>query len=141
MPDTETPLPRVRQSGVIPYVVEPGGLKVVLITNSSGGWLVPKGHVEPDLTPAGSAAKEAWEEAGLEGVVTPERLGTFDYVRGSRVKVVDLYGMAVTRVAGVWPEMHRRRRLWVSALRAADMVFHPDLARCIAKLDVHAAAA
>ncbi|WP_371514877.1 NUDIX domain-containing protein [Brevundimonas denitrificans] len=32
-----------------------------------GRWIFPKGMVEDDMTPARSAAKEAWEEAGVRG--------------------------------------------------------------------------
>ena len=51
-----------RQSGAVPFRVRDGALEVLLITAvSSDHWIVPKGIVEPDLTPAASAAEEAHE--------------------------------------------------------------------------------
>jgi 8-oxo-dGTP pyrophosphatase MutT (NUDIX family) len=63
----------VEQSGVIPYRIENGQIEVMVITSSTGKrWVIPKGLIEPDMTPQDSAAKEAWEEAGLLGKVFPD---------------------------------------------------------------------
>ena len=58
-----------RQSAVIPYRKRPNGLEVLLVTSRKGTrWVLPKGVVEPGMTPAASAAREALEEAGIRGV-------------------------------------------------------------------------
>ena len=50
----------IPQSGVIPYRVREGQVEVLVITSSDGlRWVVPKGLVEPGMTAADSAAKEA----------------------------------------------------------------------------------
>ena len=55
-----------KQSGVIPVLDN----RLVLITSrKSERWIIPKGYVEKGLSPSESAAKEAYEEAGLIGVV------------------------------------------------------------------------
>ena len=55
------------QSGVLPYRVEGGVMRVLLITSQGGRrWVIPKGIVEPGLSAVVSAAKEALEEAGNE---------------------------------------------------------------------------
>jgi phosphohistidine phosphatase len=65
-----------RQSAVIPYRRGPSGLEVLLVTSRKGTrWVLPKGVVEPDLSPAASAAKEALEEAGVRGPIDDEPLG------------------------------------------------------------------
>lgn len=49
-----------RQSGVIPYRWQQEELQVLLITNRRNRrWVIPKGIVEPELSPAASAVKEA----------------------------------------------------------------------------------
>jgi phosphohistidine phosphatase len=59
-----------RQSAVIAYRRRPRGVEVLLITSRKGTrWVLPKGVVEPGLSPATSAAKEALEEAGVRGTV------------------------------------------------------------------------
>ena len=88
--------PVIRQSGVIPFRIEDGAIAVLLVTNSSGTrWLVPKGHVDAGLTPQQSAVKEAYEEAGIIGVVEGLPIGSTEYVKRARRHVVDLYPMEV----------------------------------------------
>ncbi|NET56922.1 MAG: NUDIX hydrolase [Symploca sp. SIO2E6] len=70
----------IKQSGVIPYRLREGITEVLLITSiNSKRWIIPKGLVEPGMTPQDSAAKEAWEEAGVIGEVLPTLMGTYDY--------------------------------------------------------------
>ena len=58
----------LRQSGLIPYRRTESGLDVLLIVSrNSGNWIVPKGHLEPGLSPRESARNEAIEEAGVDG--------------------------------------------------------------------------
>jgi phosphohistidine phosphatase len=55
-----------RQSGVIPVRKTDEGVEVLLVRSRSGRrWVIPKGIVEPCLSPAASAPKEAEEEAGV----------------------------------------------------------------------------
>ena len=68
------------QSGVIPYRRREELVEALLITSSDGRrWGIPKGVVEPNLTSAESAAKEAFEEAGIRGRIHPESIGTYSY--------------------------------------------------------------
>ena len=60
----------------------------LLVTSRKGTRRVlPKGVVEPDLSPAASAAKEALEEAGICGPIDHEPLGTYQYRKwgGTRI--------------------------------------------------------
>ena len=66
------------QSGVLPYRVEGGVMRVLLITSQGGRrWVIPKGIVEPGLSAVVSAAKEALEEAGIDGRVDPAPMGSY----------------------------------------------------------------
>ncbi len=66
----------VRQAAVI--AIREGRICMVL---SSGGkrWVVPKGCIEPGQTAGETALEEAWEEAGLVGVLGPEPIGSYLY--------------------------------------------------------------
>ncbi len=129
-----TTKPVVRQSGVIPYRIVDGEIEIMLITNSSrSAWLVPKGHVEPHLSAPASALKEAYEEAGVIGMVDPRPIGSFEYVKRAAVRIVHVYPMSVASVLPTWPEMDRRRR-WVPAEQAVDLVGYARLDRCIEAL-------
>jgi 8-oxo-dGTP pyrophosphatase MutT (NUDIX family) len=57
-----------------------GGLEFLLVQTSQGGrWTFPKGRIEPGETPSAAAAREAAEEAGVEGEISPEPLGVYRY--------------------------------------------------------------
>lgn len=124
------------QSSVIPYRLADGRLEI-LITGSSKmkHWVIPKGIKEPGLSPRSSAAKEAHEEAGVEGVVEPQAIGSYQYEKWGSVCTVDVFPMAVTRQIPEhqWRERHRRRQ-WVSPEQAADQLRQPELAAMVAAL-------
>jgi 8-oxo-dGTP pyrophosphatase MutT (NUDIX family) len=124
----------VRQSGVVPYRYTGDGLQILLITSSSGGrWVVPKGQIEPGLTPLESAVKEAYEEAGIVGVTGSRPVGAYEYLKRGARRVCDLYPMSVAKMLAKWPEMGRDR-LWMPPHRAIERAAHPGLVRCIAAL-------
>lgn len=104
------------QSGVVPYRRTEDGLEVMIIGSSKKKrWVVPKGIVTPGLSPQQSAAKEAREEAGIQGTVEGPPLGAFTFKKwGARV-TCEVYPMLVTTVfdESEWEERHRGR-VWVS---------------------------
>lgn len=124
----------VRQSGVIPYRFNAitGEIEILLVTTRSGNRHVfPKGNLERGLTQADSAAKEAFEEAGVRGLVERETspIASYRYTKKrkgrKRVHHVDLYPMHVTVEHGFWPEKHKRHRIWRS-MPDAFRILNPD---------------
>ena len=112
------------QSSVIPFRVRGDRLEVVLVSSSSQKhFVVPKGIADPGLTPAESAAQEAFEEAGVEGEVLTPPLGSYDYEKWGAVCHVEVFPMRVSRELPEeeWEEQHRGRR-WVTADEAAELV-------------------
>ncbi|MBE9093490.1 NUDIX hydrolase [Tychonema sp. LEGE 07203] len=125
----------VEQSGVIPYRIQYGEIEVMLITSSaSKRWVIPKGLIEPDMTPQDSAAKEAWEEAGLLGKVFPDLLGIYEYQKSGCICQVGVFLLQVQAVLEVWPEATKRNRQWVSIPKAIKRVNEPDLKLILADL-------
>ncbi|NHB75206.1 NUDIX hydrolase [Rhodobacter calidifons] len=114
------------------------GIEVLLITSrNTGRWVIPKGWPMPGLAPEAAAAQEAWEEAGVDGRISPLCLGRFGYQKllGADASVpcaVAVYGMKVFRLADSFPEAKERRRQWFPAAEAAALVNEPELARIIA---------
>jgi len=103
----------VEQSGVVPYRWGEGGLEILLITTRrSGRWSLPKGHLEPGMTPQESAENEAWEEGGVQGVVQDHELGIFAYQKLGFGHRTTFYPMLVTAVADTWLEQADRSRRW-----------------------------
>jgi 8-oxo-dGTP pyrophosphatase MutT (NUDIX family) len=123
------------QSGVIPYRWRAGQLEVMLITSlGRKRWIIPKGVVEPELTPAQSAAQEAWEEAGLTGRVSSQVLGSYRNYKWGGVCRIEVYLLEVEQVADSWPEAGQRQRLWLSPEAAARRVEEDRLKELILNL-------
>lgn len=126
--------PRYPQSAALPYRRNGAGLEVLLVTSSRGRrWVIPKGLVEPDLTPAASAAKEALEEAGVEGRLAAEPLGTYTYEKWGGVCEVEVYPLCVQRIHAAWDEDHRLRE-WVSVEEAVRRLVEDRLRRLVEAL-------
>jgi len=117
------------QSGVIPWKSEDGRLLIMLIsTGSRRKWTIPKGIAEPDMTPWESAAKEAFEEAGIRGNVSEHPFATWNHSKWGASCQVAIYTLHVRRTLDIseWEEPHRLRR-WFPVEEAADTVSFPDL--------------
>jgi len=90
-------------------------VEVLLVTSSSGKrWIIPKGIVEEDLSPAESAAQEAMEEAGVVGVVGAQPVGEYQYDKWGGTCIVAVYLLEVREVLEMWQEAAFRRREWLS---------------------------
>jgi 8-oxo-dGTP pyrophosphatase MutT (NUDIX family) len=114
----------VLQAGVI--AVRAG--KVCLVTSSNGKrWVIPKGVIEPGQTAGESALQEAWEEAGLTGVLHPEPLGSYLYEKWCGVCHVTVFYMQVSDEAEIWPEKDLRQRSWVNLAGALERIDDPGL--------------
>jgi 8-oxo-dGTP pyrophosphatase MutT (NUDIX family) len=112
-----------RQAGVIPYRLREDDVEILLITSRSRKrWIIPKGLVEPDLTPAESAVQEAWEEAGLAGQVSKRSLGQYEYEKWGGVCRVEVFLLRVEKLFTYWPEANFRDREWVTIEEAARRV-------------------
>lgn len=108
------------QSSAIPYRVVEGKPEILVVMSSQKKhWVVPKGISDPGMTLQESAAKEALEEAGVEGEVESLPLGSYTYEKWGAECTVHVYPMAVTRVLpeSVWQENHRGRE-WLSPEQA-----------------------
>jgi 8-oxo-dGTP pyrophosphatase MutT (NUDIX family) len=89
--------------------------QVCLITSRNGKrWVVPKGCLEPGKTASEIALQEAWEEAGLVGVLQPEPIGSYLYDKSGITCHVVVYLLHVTQIADNFPEETFRERVWVS---------------------------
>jgi 8-oxo-dGTP pyrophosphatase MutT (NUDIX family) len=114
----------IKQSAAIP--VRDG--KVCLVTSRSGRrWVLPKGLVDPGHTPGEAALIEAWEEAGLVGLLDPDPVGSYVYEKLDRGHHVLVYRMTVTEARDDWPERSFRERAWLSVGEVIERVEEPGL--------------
>jgi 8-oxo-dGTP pyrophosphatase MutT (NUDIX family) len=125
------------QYGALCWRMGDAGVEVLLITSrDTGRWIIPKGWPMQGLAPEAAAAQEAWEEAGVEGAVSPACLGRYGYQKCLSVTAqvpcaVAVYGLRVDRLADKFPEAQERERQWFGQRVAATMVQEPDLGALI----------
>ncbi len=126
--------PRV-QYAALPFRREADGTLLVFLVTSreSRRWVIPKGWPIRRLKPHDSAAREAYEEAGLEGRVRKKRIGRYSYDKRLDQGVVvtcevDVFPLEVKSQANRYPERGQRDGRWMMPAEAADLVKEPDLA-------------
>jgi phosphohistidine phosphatase len=118
-----------RQSSVIPYRRNREKIEIMVVRSSKRKhWVVPKGVSDPAISPRASAAKEAFEEAGVEGDVGETALGSYQYEKWGAMCTVQVYPMRVTHVLDEahWQEHHRGRE-WLSPQQAMMRVKQREL--------------
>ena len=124
------------QSSVIPYRIRDGKMEILVIASSKKHHLVvPKGIKDPGLSLRESAAKEAREEAGIEGEIAETALGSYRCEKWGATCTVAVYPMKVTRVIPEedWEERHRGRE-WVTPETAASQLKQEELRPLVRKL-------
>ena len=128
------------QVGALPWRIVGGRLELLLITGRrSGKWGVPRGWLADDPTPADAAAREAWEEGGVTGRISPHCLGLYTRVltsgRSRLPCVVALFPLEVLRLEARWPEHGARNRRWATQEEAETLVENCELLRLLLAFD------
>ena len=133
--------PAVRvQYGALPYrFTKDAALEILLVTTrQTRRWIIPKGWPIKGLRPPRSAAREAFEEAGVRGKVGTKSLGFFTYEKfldGDGVRVaceVKVFPLLVTRQSEFWPELVQRMVQWVAPTDALSLIEQPALKALVA---------
>src|SRR5262245_58697990 len=96
---------------------------ICLVRSSSGKrWVIPKGVIDPGKTLAEIALQEAWEEAGVIGVLSPEPVGSYLYEKYGGTCHVAVFLMDVMEIADRWPEQALRERVWLPVRQALQRI-------------------
>lgn len=120
-----------------------GKVEVLLVTSrDTGRWIIPKGWPVKDKSPVQSAAQEAWEEAGVEGVAAQTPIGVYSYEKQRLPKApipcsVTVFPIRVLRLAEKFPERQERRRKWFRAEKAARKVAEAELRGILYHVDAN----
>lgn len=128
-----------RQAGAIPYALVDGQFAVLLITSRrTGRWIFPKGGLMEGLETHETAAREALEEAGVEGTIQAMPLGIWHTIKRRGVRVepieVDMFPLLVTRQLETWDEQEQRQRHWAGIREARRLLADPGLAGLVTLL-------
>ncbi|MBY3040270.1 NUDIX domain-containing protein [Rhizobium leguminosarum] len=127
--------PPRQQYGALCYRVKKksGEAEALLMTSrDTGRWVIPKGWPMTRKCAHEVAMQEAFEEAGVRGVVETETLGAYTYSKVLRDGVqvickVQVYALEVTDMAKNFKEKGERTIEWVSFDEAAGRVREPEL--------------
>ena len=129
-----------RQYGALPYrFTQMAALEILIVTTrQSKRWIVPKGWPIKRLTPSKSAAREAFEEAGVRGKIGARPLGNFRYKKladetgGEADCEVKVFPLLVKRQSAAWPESAQRVAQWVDPDKAISLIREPELKSLVA---------
>jgi 8-oxo-dGTP pyrophosphatase MutT (NUDIX family) len=132
-----TPL---RQVAALPYRQRPSGEVEVLILTSreTQRFIIPKGWQPKKLSGWKAAAREAEQEAGLEGKIAHKPIGSYLYWKRLEdhfaLVEVDVYPLKVTKCRKTWREKSERLCQWLTPQEAALIVDEPGLMAILQRL-------
>ena len=136
------------QYGALPYRFTPmAALEILVVTTrQSRRWIVPKGWPIKRLTPSKSAAREAFEEAGVRGKIGARAIGNFRYKKTGQNGAdpdyeVKIFPLLVRRQSATWPEHGQRVVQWVDPEKAISLIREPELKVIVAKFAKRASVA
>ncbi len=121
------------QVAALPWRQTENGIEILLVTTrTTKRWLIPKGWTMEGKADFEAAAIEAFEEAGVRGVVEPLPIGQFGYLKTlqsgkPRHVKVDVFAIEVEQELDEWPERHERERRWYAMPEAIKRVEEPEL--------------
>ncbi len=112
-------------------------MEIMLITSrETGRWVIPKGWPMMGRKPYQVAAAEAYQEAGIKGVIGKKPIGSYPYAKlmpdgEDRLCHVTVFPLRVTLETVKWREMTERQRFWFQSDIAAALVTEGGLAQII----------
>ena len=126
------------QYGALPYRFTKSGAPEILLvtTRQTKRWIIPKGWPIKGLKPAKSAAREAYEEAGVRGSVKTKAIGIFSYEKRSDDDGITIpcdvrvFPLLVKRKSQTWPESEQRVAQWSPRSSKAGLRVRSPSKRC-----------
>ncbi len=135
------------QYGALPWRQRGNEVQILLVTSRrTRRWIIPKGWPMDGIKPTVAAAREAKEEAGVQGEIAETPAGVYRYMKALRNGVempcrVEVFALKVTKESHDWDEMDARERRWCSVNDAAAAVIEPQLKVIIRRFGTRMAAA
>ena len=105
---------------------EEGAVELLLVQTKGGNrWTFPKGHVEPGERPSEAAAREAREEAGVDGEVAATPFTRYRYPATRKAEGETLVAAYLLAVVRQGPPAHGERHrdpTWVAPEEATRLL-------------------
>ncbi|MGI9522139.1 MAG: NUDIX hydrolase [Hyphomicrobiaceae bacterium] len=117
--------------GIIPFDMQDDAVAVLFVTSQTRGrWILPKGRIKPDEGQVEACHREAFEEAGVRGVVLEEFPSTVIIGKktesGLQSVPVTYYPLLVQEQFDDWPEHSKRQRHWALIEDASKVAYRVD---------------
>jgi len=121
-----------QQVAALPFRIAPQPEIMLVTSRETRRWVVPKGWPIEGRSLPEAAAREAYEEAGLDGDMSPDAVGVYHYVKRKKsgamvLCAVSVFPMAVRQQRRKWPEKKQRLTRWFSYQEAAALVHEAEL--------------
>jgi 8-oxo-dGTP pyrophosphatase MutT (NUDIX family) len=107
----------VKKAAAICYRRKDTSIEILLVRAHGGGWIFPKGSIEPGEKAWKAAQREAFEEAGVTGQILHKRLTTFLHFKQSSRNTGTEYHVAAFLLLVMSmqsPEEKERQPTWFS---------------------------
>ncbi|MGR9145657.1 NUDIX hydrolase (plasmid) [Rhizobium leguminosarum] len=129
----------VAQAGALCYRrTEGGGLDILFVgSRRNGRWGIPKGRVEDGEASSAAALREAFEEAGVVGIVDETVFGSFSYrkeMSPNRYQVA-VHLLQVSRIADEFREKSIRKTPWFPLKDAVRDAAQPGLRKLLSRVE------
>jgi len=127
----------LQQVAALPYRYRDNGeIDFLVITSRrTKRLIVPKGWPMKGKPDYRAAAIEAHQEAGVRGEIVNQPIGSFSYIKDvNDVQIpvtANVFPLEVKKVKGRWKEDASRKRKWMSAAKAAEMLSDRGLAELV----------
>jgi 8-oxo-dGTP pyrophosphatase MutT (NUDIX family) len=126
--------------GIIPFDMRDDLVALLFVTSQTRGrWILPKGTQKSDESHAETCHREAFEEAGVRGVVIEDFPVTVIITKqtsnGKSVVPVTYYPFFVTDQTDEWPEMEKRQRHWALIEDSSRIAYREDYLFLINQFD------
>ena len=116
---------RIAAGGVVVRKAE-DGIKVLLIKDSYGHWIWPKGHAEEGETVSETAIREVQEETGIKELVILQKVGQQEYIYPFEgidiLKIVYIFLMETSQENLVIQTSEIDEGKWFSMEEAIDVI-------------------
>ncbi len=129
----------IPQAATLPYYVDEQGRLHVLLTrrNDHARWGIPKGVVDPGHSLEDAARLESLEEAGVEGTLSDEPIGTFSYPKWGGVCRVAVFALRVDVEHPTYDEKLYRERQWFEWESAVELPMREPVREMLRRLPQH----
>lgn len=123
------------QAAAIPFRFIDQQIEILLVTSRNDRqWTIPKGLIDPGMTAEQAAIQEAYEEAGISGILYSDHMFEFSYRKWQGSCKVKTFLFRVEQQLENWPEKSIRQRRWVSLAEAIRLIKFPEVVKFLGEM-------